>query len=150
MYKTFNETAELDLKTLFKNPVQRLPLVTPFSKPATVEYLTPFDRICFTSICVGYKNKIKVVKSLKTPVLLHIYADSAWKWQFVRVLSYRKSSTATVPFQVFPAAGDRTVEHMLYASLPHQTDAGCPLETPDSPCRHQTWPTHLSQEKKKH
>lgn len=54
-----------------------------------VEYLTPFDRICFTSIGVGYKikqKKFKVIKSLKTPVLLHIYADSAWKWQFVREL----------------------------------------------------------------
>lgn len=90
MYKTFNETAELDLKTSFKDSVQRLPLViSPSSKPTVVEYLTPFDRICFTSIRVGYKKqtkKIKVIKSLKTPVLLHIYADSAWKWQFVRVL----------------------------------------------------------------
>lgn len=90
MYKTFNETAELDVKPSFEDPVQRLPpVISPFSKPTLVEYLTPFDRICFTSIRVGYKNKtkkIKVIKSLKTPVLLHIYADSAWKWHFVRVL----------------------------------------------------------------
>ena len=51
-----------------------------------VEYLTPVNRICFTSICVGYKKrKRKINISLKTPVLLHIYADSAWKWQFVCV-----------------------------------------------------------------
>lgn len=53
-------------------------------------------------------------------------------------LSSRKSSIATVPLQVFPAAEGRTVEHMLYASLRHQTVAGYPLETPDSPCHHQT------------
>lgn len=53
-------------------------------------------------------------------------------------LSSRKSSTATVPLQVFPAAGGRTVERMLYASPRHRTVAGYPLETPDSPCRRQT------------
>lgn len=58
VYKTFNETAELDIKTSFKDPVQRVPLViSPFSKPTMVEYLTQFDRICFIRICVGYKNK---------------------------------------------------------------------------------------------
>lgn len=53
-------------------------------------------------------------------------------------LSSRKSSTATVPLQVFPAAAGRTVERMLYASPRPQTAAGYPLETPDSPCRRQT------------
>lgn len=91
MYKTFNETAALDLKTSFKDPVQRSPLViSPFSKPTMVEYLTPFDRVCFYKhpcwLQKQNETKIKVIKSLKTPVLLHIYADSARKWQFVRVL----------------------------------------------------------------
>lgn len=53
-------------------------------------------------------------------------------------LSSRKSSTATVPLQVFPAAGGRTVERMLYASLRHQTVVRYPLETPNSPCHRQT------------
>lgn len=90
MYKTFTETAELDLKTSFKDPVQRLLLViSPFSKPTIVEYLTPFDRLIYKHPCwlqKTNKKKIKVIKFLKTPVLLHIYADSAWKWQFVCVL----------------------------------------------------------------
>lgn len=64
-------------------------------------------------------------------------------------LSSRKSSTATVPLQVFPAAGGRTVERMLYASLLRQTVARYPPETPRSPCRRQTSPTHLTDHRKK-
>lgn len=60
-------------------------------------------------------------------------------------LSSRKSSTATVPLQVFPAAGGRTVERMLYASLLRQTVARYPPETPHSPCHHQTSPIHLTE-----
>lgn len=52
-------------------------------------------------------------------------------------LSSEKSATATVPLQVCPAAGGRTVEHTLYASLHHLTVAGYPPETPGSPCRRQ-------------
>lgn len=57
MYKTFNETAELDLKTIFQESSPEI--ASCHSKPGMVEYLTPLDRIGFTSICVGYKNKTK-------------------------------------------------------------------------------------------
>lgn len=92
------------------------------------------------------KTKVKVINFfLKTPVLLHIYADSAWKWQVACwVSSSRKSFTATVPRQVFPAAGGRTVERTLYASLRLRTVARYPLETPRSLCHRRTWTTHLT------
>lgn len=56
---------------------------------------------------------------------------------------FPKKHSTTGPLQVFPVVGGRTVEHMLYASPHHQKVAGYPLETPHSPCHHQTSPTHL-------
>lgn len=56
---------------------------------------------------------------------------------------------ATAPLQVFPAAGGRTVERMLYASPHLQTVAGYPRETPRWLCHRRTWTTHLAEAEKK-
>lgn len=139
VYKTFNETVAPDFKG--SSPEIAFHQISIFK----AHYGWMFNKICFTSISVSYKTKQKKIKSLKTPVLLHIYADSAWKWQSVYV-GVRNLPPATAPLQVFPADAARTVERKLYASLRLQTAAGCLLVRPHSPCRRQTWSTRLSKD----
>lgn len=59
VYKTFNETAELDLKTSFKDPVQRAPFrhVSIFKAHHGWIFNTIWQYFFLISIRVGYKNK---------------------------------------------------------------------------------------------
>lgn len=135
VYKTFNETAEPDL-CQGSSPE----ILPPFLCVSTKAHISWRSTVFYKHLHWLQKQKVKVVK---------LFKDTSFTARGCRQCLEMAISDAGVgcggltTLLVFPAAGGRTVEHMLYASPRLRTVAGYPPGTPRWPCRRRTWTTRL-------